>query len=201
MKAFYQMSYENVIKQFNSQINGLLNEEVYKQRENYGSNQIEEIKSVSPIIIFFSQFKDFLVIILMVAAGVSAMMGKLESTLVIISVLIHVKFRIHRTSALFILYGVISPMPTRALVGFLFFLILIFHGFLCSRIRAYCFAKFGKDSACPFVILLFGYKKSHRISDKIQNAGVRKTYGKKAVDRCNNKGDKRSHLSQCKDGE
>ena len=43
MKAFYQMSYENVIKQFNSQINGLLNEEVYKQRENYGSNQLEEI--------------------------------------------------------------------------------------------------------------------------------------------------------------
>ena len=88
MKAFYQMSYENVIKQFNSQINGLLNEEVYKQRENYGSNQLEEIKSVSPIIIFFSQFKDFLVIILVVAAVVSALMGKFESTLVIIAVLI-----------------------------------------------------------------------------------------------------------------
>ena len=88
MKAFYQMSYENVIKQFNSQINGLLNEEVYKQRENYGSNQLEEIKSVSPIIIFFSQFKDFLVIILVVAAVVSALMGKFESTLVIFAVLI-----------------------------------------------------------------------------------------------------------------
>ena len=145
MKSFYQMQYEEVVKHTNSQVTGLTNKDINKQRETYGSNQIEESKSQSPVIIFFSQFKDFLVIILMVAAGVSAMMGKLESTLVIISVLIHVKFRIHRTSALFILYGVISPMPTRALVGFLFFLILIFHGFLYSRIRAYTVSmNFGK---------------------------------------------------------
>lgn len=88
MKSFYQMQYEEVVKHTNSQVTGLTNKDIYKQRETYGSNQIEESKSQSPVIIFFSQFKDFLVIILMVAAGVSAMMGKLESTLVIISVLI-----------------------------------------------------------------------------------------------------------------
>lgn len=88
MKAFYQMPYEEVFKQRNSQITGLSNKDIAKQRETYGSNQLDESKSVSPVIIFFSQFKDFLVIILMVAAAVSAAMGKLESTLVIISVLI-----------------------------------------------------------------------------------------------------------------
>ncbi|WP_010244454.1 cation-translocating P-type ATPase [Acetivibrio cellulolyticus] len=88
MKSFYQMKYEEVVKQTNSQVTGLTNKDINKQRETYGSNQIEESKSQSPVIIFFSQFKDFLVIILMIAAGVSAMMGKLESTLVIISVLI-----------------------------------------------------------------------------------------------------------------
>ena len=87
MKALYQMSYNDVMKQCNSQITGLSNEEVSKQRETYGSNQLEESKSISPAIIFLSQFKDFLVIILMVAAAVSAIMGKLESTLVIIAVL------------------------------------------------------------------------------------------------------------------
>lgn len=88
MKAFYQMSYEDVVRQCNSQMNGLTNEEVSKQRATYGSNQIEEITSVSPVIIFISQFKDFLVIILMVAAIISAVMGKFESTLVIVAVLI-----------------------------------------------------------------------------------------------------------------
>lgn len=88
MKTFYQMSYDAVIKQLNSQTTGLSIEDVSKQRETHGSNLLEESKSVSTAIIFLSQFKDFLVIILMVAAAVSAMMGKLESTLVIIAVLI-----------------------------------------------------------------------------------------------------------------
>ncbi|WP_170313628.1 MULTISPECIES: cation-translocating P-type ATPase [Lacrimispora] len=88
MKKFYQMSYDEVIKQLNSQTTGLSSEDVSKQRETHGSNILEESKSVSTAIIFLSQFKDFLVVILMVAAAVSAMMGKLESTLVIIAVLI-----------------------------------------------------------------------------------------------------------------
>ncbi|NNJ33190.1 cation-translocating P-type ATPase [Lacrimispora amygdalina] len=82
------MSYDEVIKQLNSQTTGLSSEDVSKQRETHGSNILEESKSVSTAIIFLSQFKDFLVVILMVAAAVSAMMGKLESTLVIIAVLI-----------------------------------------------------------------------------------------------------------------
>lgn len=88
MKASYQMTYDEVIKKYHSKITGLSNEDISKQRETYGTNQIEESKRVSPVIIFFSQFKDFLVIILMVAAVVSALMGKIESTFVIIAVLI-----------------------------------------------------------------------------------------------------------------
>lgn len=88
MKVFYQMTYEDVIKNCNSRISGLLNEEVFIQRENYGSNRLEEIETLSPIIIFLSQFKDFLVIILVFAAIISAVSGKVESTLVILAVLI-----------------------------------------------------------------------------------------------------------------
>ena len=88
MKKNYQLPYIEVIDNFNSKLTGLSNEAVSKQREIYGKNQIEESQSISPIIVFFSQFKDFLVVILMVAAIVSAIMGKLESTLVIIAVLI-----------------------------------------------------------------------------------------------------------------
>jgi len=88
VKNFYQLPFENVISYFNSRSTGLNSSEVVKQREMYGMNQLEERKSVSPLIVFLSQFKDFLVIILIVAAVISAMMGKYESTLVIIFVLI-----------------------------------------------------------------------------------------------------------------
>ena len=88
MKEYYQIPYEKVIEQLNSKTTGLSAEAVSKQREIYGKNQIEESKSDSPLKVFFSQFKDFLVIILVVAAAVSAIMGKLESTLVIIAVLV-----------------------------------------------------------------------------------------------------------------
>jgi Ca2+-transporting ATPase len=88
VKTFYQLSYDEVLRQLSSQTTGLSKEDVSKQREAYGSNQLEESKSVSTAIIFLTQFKDFLVIILMVAAAISAMMGKMESTLVIIAVLI-----------------------------------------------------------------------------------------------------------------
>ena len=88
MKKNYQIPYVEVIERYNTQTTGLSTADLSKRRETYGSNQIEESKSVSPIIIFLSQFKDFLVIILIAAATVSAIMGKLESTFVIIAVLI-----------------------------------------------------------------------------------------------------------------
>ena len=75
MKTYYQLSYDEVLKQLNSQKGGLSNEDIVKQRETHGSNLLEESKSVSTAIIFLSQFKDFLVIILMVAAAVSAMIS------------------------------------------------------------------------------------------------------------------------------
>ena len=88
MKKNYQIPYVEVIERYNTQTTGLSTADLSKRRETYGSNQIEESKSVSPIIIFLSQFKDFLVIILIAAATVSAIMGKLESTFVIIAVLV-----------------------------------------------------------------------------------------------------------------
>lgn len=66
---------------------GLKSEEVLKRREKYGLNELAEAKRSTFIMVFLSQFKDFLVIILMVAAAVSAFLGKAESTIVILIVL------------------------------------------------------------------------------------------------------------------
>jgi Ca2+-transporting ATPase len=68
--------------------NGLNDEEITKRREKYGFNELEEAARKSPFQVFLEQFKDFLVIILLGAAIISAFLGKLESTIVIMVVVI-----------------------------------------------------------------------------------------------------------------
>lgn len=87
MSDFYKKSPENVLKQLDVTIEGLTDEEVSRRREKYGYNELKEEKQKSVIMVFLEQFKDFLVIILIVAALLSAFMGKLESTIVILVVI------------------------------------------------------------------------------------------------------------------
>ncbi|MHC1685111.1 MAG: cation-translocating P-type ATPase [Clostridiaceae bacterium] len=88
MKEFYRKSPEEALKLLEVTDKGLTSEEVEKRREQFGFNELEEGKRKSPLQVFFDQFKDFLVIILLVAAIISAFLGKLESTLVIMVVVI-----------------------------------------------------------------------------------------------------------------
>ncbi len=79
---------KQVLENLGTDMEGLAPEQVKKNRELYGWNKLKEEKQIPVILIFFSQFKDFLVLILIIAATVSALMGKIESTLVIVAVLI-----------------------------------------------------------------------------------------------------------------
>ncbi|QWB99892.1 calcium-translocating P-type ATPase, PMCA-type [Mycoplasmatota bacterium] len=58
--------------------NGLTKEEVEKRQKEYGKNQLRESKKKSLLMMFLDQFKDFLVIILIIAAAVSVVVGILE---------------------------------------------------------------------------------------------------------------------------
>ncbi|KZL92257.1 cation-translocating P-type ATPase [Clostridium magnum] len=88
MKDFYRKSPGESLKILNVTDKGLNDEEIKKRREQYGFNELEEAARKSPLQVFFDQFKDFLVIILLAAAIISAFLGKLESTLVIMVVVI-----------------------------------------------------------------------------------------------------------------
>ena len=66
---------------------GLNNEEITKRREEYGYNELEEAARKTPLQVFIEQFKDFLVFILIGAAAISAFLGKLESTVIILVVI------------------------------------------------------------------------------------------------------------------
>lgn len=87
MSEFYRKPKEEILKILDVTGTGLNNEEVSKQRAKYGYNELQEMKKKSAVQVFFDQFKDFLVIILLVAATISAFLGKLESTIVILIVI------------------------------------------------------------------------------------------------------------------
>ncbi len=65
----------------------LTKEQARQNQERYGPNELEEGAGKSTLQIFLEQFKDFLVIILIIAAVVSAFLGEVESTAVILAVI------------------------------------------------------------------------------------------------------------------
>jgi Ca2+-transporting ATPase len=87
MDETYRKSSEEVLRQLGVTESGLKDEEVKKSREKYGVNELEEGAKKSAVKVFFEQFKDFLVIILLGAAVISAFLDKLESTIVILVVI------------------------------------------------------------------------------------------------------------------
>lgn len=88
MQEWYQLSSTETIAQKNSRQEGLTQKEAQERLEEHGVNELLEGKKKSTLQVFFSQFCDLLVIILIVAAVISAMSGNLESTIVIIAVII-----------------------------------------------------------------------------------------------------------------
>ncbi|WP_455682099.1 cation-translocating P-type ATPase [Thomasclavelia sp.] len=87
MKAFYNKTTAEVRKELNGTLKPLSDEQVMKNQEKYGLNELVEAKAKSIPMIFLEQFKDFLVIILIFAALISGFLGDLESALVILIVI------------------------------------------------------------------------------------------------------------------
>ncbi|MGY3186333.1 cation-translocating P-type ATPase [Lysinibacillus sp. TE18511] len=88
MSEYHQQSSAEVMKTLNVTDQGLSDYDVQKRQEVYGYNVLEEGKKTSTFAVFFGQFKDLLVIILIIAALVSFLLGEVESTIVIMIVVI-----------------------------------------------------------------------------------------------------------------
>ena len=85
---YYNKDAREVLSELSTDLNGLSKNQISANRKKYGSNRIEEKKKKSIFEIFIDQFKDLLVIILIIAAIISMITGSYESTAVIIAVLI-----------------------------------------------------------------------------------------------------------------
>lgn len=88
MKDFYLQSKDEVLKEFKASPNGLSSGEAKERLAKYGENALVEGKKKTVFQVFLDQFKDLMVIILIIAALISAFTGDAESTIVIIAVLI-----------------------------------------------------------------------------------------------------------------
>ena len=88
MRPYYQMDPSEVRRQVNGSDQPLTAQQVKENQKKYGYNELVEGKKKSVPMIFLEQFRDFLVIILIIAAIVSGILGDWESTLVILVVIV-----------------------------------------------------------------------------------------------------------------
>ncbi|MBV4449232.1 cation-translocating P-type ATPase [Clostridium tyrobutyricum] len=88
MKKFYGKSIPEVLDILKVSSKGLNDSEVEKRQQQYGYNELCEGHKKSIFQIFMEQFKDLLIVILIVAATVSIFTGNFESAMVIFAVII-----------------------------------------------------------------------------------------------------------------
>ncbi|MEN2379959.1 cation-translocating P-type ATPase [Lactobacillus helveticus] len=88
MKQYYLQTKAKVLEELKTASGGLSSQQAKNNLAKYGKNALIEGKKKTTLQVFLEQFKDLMVIILIIAAVISAFTGELESTLVIIAVLI-----------------------------------------------------------------------------------------------------------------
>ncbi|MDY2679036.1 MAG: cation-translocating P-type ATPase [Lentihominibacter sp.] len=87
MREYYQLTAEEAKLQVNGSLEPLTAQQAAANREKYGPNELADGKKKPILRIFLEQFRDFLVIILIIAAAISGVLGDLESTAVILIVI------------------------------------------------------------------------------------------------------------------
>ncbi len=87
-EAYYKQTAEEALRSQNVSSGGLAPQEAAQRLERFGPNKLSEGKKKSVAAVFAEQFKDLLVVILIIAAIISAISENVESTIVIFAVLI-----------------------------------------------------------------------------------------------------------------
>ncbi|GAB4112799.1 MAG: calcium-transporting P-type ATPase, PMR1-type [Candidatus Caldatribacteriota bacterium] len=89
MKKYYQKSIEEIAIELNTELEkGLSSTEAKKRLQKFGPNQLEEKKDRNLWIMFLDQFKNILVIILLVSALISFILGEISDAVVITLILV-----------------------------------------------------------------------------------------------------------------
>lgn len=85
---YYRQSKEETLKSVGTTMNGLSKDEVQKRLETDGYNELKDTEKVSAWKLFLETFKDPMVIVLLIAAGVQVILGEVVESLIIFLVLL-----------------------------------------------------------------------------------------------------------------
>ena len=84
----YNKTAKEILKELQVSQDGLTSAEAAERLQKYGKNELQEGKKKTVVQVFLEQFKDFLVIILLIAATISMFLKDIESSVVIFVVVI-----------------------------------------------------------------------------------------------------------------
>ncbi|PLT51859.1 calcium-translocating P-type ATPase, SERCA-type [Bacillus amyloliquefaciens] len=84
---FHEMEQTDLLKATNTSIKqGLTEKEVKKRLEKHGPNELQEGKRTPAIAVFFAQFKDFMVLVLLAATLISGFLGEYVDAVAIMAI-------------------------------------------------------------------------------------------------------------------
>lgn len=90
MVEYHSIKKEEVIKNLDSQVSGLEESEAKRRLEEYGLNELKQIYKVSPIKIFFKQFNNFLIYVLLAAIVISLLIRHyIDASVILVIVLLN----------------------------------------------------------------------------------------------------------------
>jgi Ca2+-transporting ATPase len=88
VKPWYAQKTEEALEELRVNEKGLTQEEAQKRLAEYGLNELKKEKGKSPIRLFLSQFADVLMVILIIATGLSLVVGETVDALIIFAIVI-----------------------------------------------------------------------------------------------------------------
>lgn len=87
-EAFYTQAEQEVLQKMETTPEGLSNQEVKRRLGEFGPNALDEAKKKSMFMKFLDQFKDFMIIVLLVASVISAFSGEVVDAIIILVVVV-----------------------------------------------------------------------------------------------------------------
>src|SRR5690349_17630021 len=88
MAQNYQLSPEEVIANLQTSATGLHADQISSLQAKFGKNVLQEPKRKGRLAIFLSQFKDVMILILAIAAGISFFVGEHTDAFVILAIIL-----------------------------------------------------------------------------------------------------------------
>lgn len=86
---WHSLETKQVLKELDSNLHeGLAQDTAKKRIEQYGLNELRKEEGVSPLTLFINQFKNMLIIILLIATVLSAVVGELVDALLILVIVV-----------------------------------------------------------------------------------------------------------------